>query len=67
MTSLIRCLLVAASVAGVSPLTARAAETSAERAVNARVDRQLKLTLHRLATASRVGVLTARRLPPARS
>jgi hypothetical protein len=53
MTSLIRCLIVAASVAGAFPLAARAAETSAERAVNARVDNQLKRTLHRLATASR--------------
>jgi hypothetical protein len=53
MTSLIRCLVVAASVAGAFPLSAHAAETSAERAVNARVDRQLRSTLHRLASASR--------------
>jgi hypothetical protein len=49
MTSLIRCLVVAATIAGAFPLAARAAETPAELAVNARVDSQLKRTLHRLA------------------
>jgi hypothetical protein len=49
MTSIIRCLVVAATVAGALPLTARAAQTSAEIAVNSRVDSQLKRTLHRLA------------------
>jgi hypothetical protein len=49
MTTLIRCLVVAATLAGALPLTAQAGETSAELAVNSRVDSQLKRTLHRLA------------------
>jgi len=58
MTSLIRCLVVAATVAGALPLAAQAAENPAEIAVNARVDSQLKRTLHKLAqraSASRPG------------
>jgi hypothetical protein len=54
MTSLIRCLVVAATVFGALPFAARAAESSAEIAVNARVDSQLRRTLHRLAQRASV-------------